>query len=155
MKKIIAFSLTVILIVSLSACSKHDGDLGKQTTIDEQNGYTLVQEVVNFKMNDDERAMKKLDGVQKSGFATTEDNPMGAVRNKNDALAVAKKEVSVSYNSIRNYFDRTQGKWKIVFSNDVEKVDENGMKHVESNVVETVYVDEDGYTLIIYMGEVK
>ena len=44
MKKIIAVILMIAVALSLSACGKKkEGDLGKQTTIDEKNGYTLVR----------------------------------------------------------------------------------------------------------------
>lgn len=155
MKKIIISVLLIALTVVFFGCSKGNGDLGKQTTVDKDNGYTLVQEVKTFKMNDDEKAMKQLDGVQKDGFVTDEANKTGDVASKTDAIDLAKKEVSLSYNSIRVNFDRTRGIWKIVFSNDEEIKGDDGQKHVESNVVETVYVDEEGYTIAIYKGEVK
>ena len=155
MKKIIALALSMFMAAVFFGCGKDDGDLGKQTTVDEQNGYTLVQEVKTFKMNDDERAMKKLDGVQKEGFKISEANKTGDVKVKSDALEIAKGEVDVKYNSVRVAFDRTQGIWKVTFSNDKELTDEEGMKHVESDVLETVYIDEEGYTLMLYKGEVK
>lgn len=155
MKKIISACLFAVIMLSLFGCGKNDGDLGKQTTVDKENGYTLVQEVKTFKMNADEKAMKKLDGVQKDGFKTGEENQTGGIGTKDDAIKIAKKEIAVKYNSIRVAFDRTRGIWKIIFSNDEEIKDSDGMKHVESDVVQTVYVDEDGYTLAIYKGEVK
>lgn len=155
MKKIIALALSLFMAAAFFGCGKDNGDLGKQTTVDEQNGYTLVQEVKTFKMNDDERTMKKLDGVQKEGFKISEANKTGDVKVKSDALEIAKGEVNVKYNSVRVAFDRTQGIWKVTFSNDKELTDEEGMKHVESDVLETVYVDEEGYTLMLYKGEVK
>ena len=155
MKKITALFLSAFIVFALFGCGRNDGDLGKQTTVDEQNGYTLVQEVKSFSMNDDERAMKKLEGVQTDGFKTGEENKTGNIGTKSDAIAIAKGEADVKYNSIRINYDRTRGVWKIVFSNDEEITNEEGVKHVESDVLETVYVDEDGYTLAIYKGEVK
>ena len=155
MKKTVAFALAALLSLMLFGCGKDDGDLGKQTTIDTENGYTMVEEVKKFKMNDDETLMKKLDGIKKDGFKIGFENKTGDIGTKADAIAIAKGEVEVKYNSIRVNYDRTRGIWKIVFSNDVENKDENGMKSVESDVLETVYVDEDGYTLMTYMGEIK
>lgn len=155
MKKLVCGVLGVCLVFALFGCGKNDGDLGKQTTVDEKNGYTLVQEVKTFKMNEDEKAMKRLDGVQKEGFKTGEQNKIGDVGSKDDVIELAKKEASVKYNSVRVAFDRTRGVWKVTFSDDKEVKNEDGMKHVESNVLETVYIDEDGYTLCIYKGEVK
>lgn len=145
----------MLMLLVLFGCGKSDGGLGKQTTVDEENGYTLVAEVKTFKMNDDERLMKKLDGIKEDGFKTGIENATGDIGTKADAIEIARGEVDVKYNSIRISYDRTRGIWKVVFSNDVEEKDENGMKHVESDVVETVYVDEDGYTLLTYMGEIK
>ena len=155
MKKYISLLLIVVIALSLFGCGKNDGDLGKQTTVDKENGYTLVQEVKTFKMNDDEKLMKKLDGVQKEGFKTGEANKTGEIGSKADVIELAKKEITVKYNSIRVAFDRTRGIWKVTFSNDEEIKNSDGMKHVESDVVQTVYVDEDGYTLAIYKGEIK
>lgn len=155
MKKFVALTLSLFMAAAFFGCGKDDGDLGKQTTVDEQNGYTLVQEVKTFKMNDDERTMKNLDGVQKDGFKTTEENKTSNIKTKSDAIEIAKGEADVKYNSVRVAFDRTRGIWKVTFSNDEELTDEAGMKHVESDVLETVYVDEDGYTLMLYKGEVK
>lgn len=155
MKKIISACLFAVIMLSLFGCGKNDGDLGKQTTVDKENGYTLVQEVKTFKMNNDEKAMKKLDGVQKDGFKTGEENQTGGIGTKDDAIKIAKKEIAVKYNSIRVAFDRTRGIWKVTFSNDEEIKNSDGIKHVESDVVQTVYVDENGYTLAIFKGEVK
>ena len=155
MKKIVALSLSAFLTLALFGCGKNNGDLGKQTTVDEQNGYTLVQEVKMFKMNDDEEILKKLDGVRTDGFKIGEANKLGNIGTKSDVIEIARGEADVKYNSILVSFDRTQGIWKVVFSNDNEITDENGMKHVEKDILETVYVDEEGYTLAIYKGEVK
>lgn len=155
MKKLIALSLSAFLALTLFGCGKNNGDLGKQTTVDEQNGYTLVQEVKNFSMNDDEEALKKLEGVKTDGFKIGEANKLGDIGTKSEVIEIAKGEADVKYNSILVSFDRTQGVWKVVFSNDKEITDENGMKHVEKDILETVYVDEEGYTLSVYKGEVK
>lgn len=155
MKKIAALSLSVFLTLALFGCGKNNGDLGKQTTVDEQNGYTLVQEVKNFSMNDDEEALKKLEGVRTDGFKIGETNKLGDIGTKSDVIEIAKGEADVKYNSILVSFDRTRGVWKVIFSNDEEITDENGMKHVEKDILETVYIDEEGYTFAIYKGEVK
>lgn len=155
MKKFSAFLIAFAVAFALFGCGRNDGDLGKQTTVDEANGYTLVEEVKNFRMNDDERLMKSIDGIRTDGFRTGEENKTGDIGTKSDVIALAKAEVEAKYNSVRVFFDRTQGIWKVVFSNDVQNVDEKGMKTVQSDVVETVYVDEEGYTLMTYMGEIK
>lgn len=142
MKKITAFLLTAVLIFSLYACGEKEGDLGKQTSVDSDNGYTVIQEVLPFKYSNEEDALKKSENAKTSGFVTTEENASGKIATKNDALEVAKKEVSDKYNTIKFAFDRTRGVWKVTFLlNTVE-----GNK-TESSAVMAVYVDEDGYTL--------
>lgn len=44
MKKIVAVLLTAVIAITFFACGKKEGDLGKQTTVDKKNGYTLVEE---------------------------------------------------------------------------------------------------------------
>lgn len=154
MKKLTALLLVIVLPLMLFGC-KEDGDLGKQTTVDEQNGYTLYEGTGMFKMNDDEDIMKNLDGVQKDGFRFNEgDEGISEIKTRSDALEIAKKEADVKYNSIRIAFDRTKGVWRVIFGNDIEK-QVDGKKQIESTPAETVYIDEDGYTLAIYRGEVK
>lgn len=154
MKKIIAILLTLILPIILFGC-KDDGDLGKQTTVDAQNNITVYTGTGVFKMNDDERAMKKLEGVQKDGFKQNMgDEGTSPINTRSDVLEAAKKEATVKYNSIRVAFDRTRGIWRVLFGDDTEK-EIDGKKQISTTVLETVYIDEDGYTLAIYKGEVK
>lgn len=142
MKKFAALLLIVSLSFTLFACKK-DGDLGKQTRVDEQNGYTVVEEVRKYSFNDDEEELKKNPKAKNDGFVTGEKNPAGEIKIKADALKIAQKEISFKYNKINYYYDRSRGVWKIVFSKDTVKED----KQIDSVVLGTVYVDEDGYTL--------
>lgn len=154
MKKVTAILLALIIPVILFGC-KDNGDLGKQTTVDTQNNVTIYAGTGMFKMNDDERAMKKLDGVQKDGFKLNPDGDgVSPINTRSDVLEAAKKEVSVKYNSIRVAFDRTRGVWRVMFGNDTEK-EVDGKTEITSTTLETIYIDEDGYTLAIYKGEVK
>lgn len=152
MKKITAILLMLLIPVMLFGCRK-EGDLGKQTTVDEQNGITVYEGTGMFKMNDDESAMKKLDGVRKDGFKVSEDSA-AEIKTRSDAIEIAKKEASVKYNSIHVAFDRTRGIWRVILGNDAEK-QVDGKTQIESTPAETVYIDEDGYTIAIYEGEVK
>ena len=124
MKKIVAVLLTAVIAITFFACGKKEGDLGKQTTVDKKNGYTLVEEVLTFKYNDDEEEIKK--------------NP----NTKSAVLDIAKKEVGEKFNKVNFAFDRTQGIWRVTFSMDTV-TDEK----TTSEKVMTVYIDEDGYTL--------
>lgn len=154
MKKIFSVLLAVILPIILFGC-RDDGDLGKQTTVDAKNNCTIYEGTGMFKMNDDESAMKKLDGVQRDGFKFNKgDANVTAINTRSDVLEIAKKEATVDYNSIRVAFDRTRGIWRVVFGNDTTK-EVDGKQTITTTAVETVYIDEDGYTLAMYRGEVK
>lgn len=142
MKKIIAVLLAVVISMTFFACGKKEGDLGKQTTVDKENGYTLVEEVLTFKYNDDEEEIKKNPNAKTDGFVTNESNAVGKVNTKSAVLDIAKKEVSDKFNKINFAFDRTQGIWRVTFSMDTV----SGEKTTSEKVM-TVYVDEDGYTL--------
>lgn len=142
MKKIIAVLLAVVVSMTFFACGKKEGDLGKQTTVDKKNGYTLVEEVLTFKYNDDEEEIKKNPNAKTDGFVTNESNAVGKVNTKSAVLDIAKKEVSDKFNKINFAFDRTQGIWRVTFSMDTVP----GEKTTSEKVM-TVYVDEDGYTL--------
>lgn len=143
MKKFIAVILMIAVALSLSACGKKkEGDLGKQTTIDEKNGYTLVEEVLPFKFNKDEKELKKDPNAKMSGFVTNESNAAGKISVKTQAVEIAKKEVTEKFNKVNIAYDRTQGIWRIKFS--LDTVTEE--KTTNTSVM-TVYVDEDGYTL--------
>lgn len=142
MKKTIAVLLAVVISMTFFACGKKEGDLGKQTTVDKKNGYTLVEEVLTFKYNDDEEEIKKNPNTKTDGFVTNESNAVGKVNTKSAVLDIAKKEVSDKFNKINFAFDRTQGIWRVTFSMDTV----SGEKTTSEKVM-TVYVDEDGYTL--------
>lgn len=142
MKKIIAVLLAVVISMTFFACGKKEGDLGKQTTVDKKNGYTLVEEVLTFKYNDDEEEIKKNPNAKTDGFVTNESNAVGNVNTKSAVLDIAKKEVSDKFNKINFAFDRTQGIWRVTFSMDTV----SGEKTTSEKVM-TIYVDEDGYTL--------
>mgnify|MGYP006891091844 FL=1 len=142
MKKIIAVLLAIAISMTFFACGKKEGDLGKQTTVDKKNGYTLVEEVLTFKYNDDEEEIKKNPNAKTDGFVTNESNAVGKVNTKSAVLDIAKKEVSDKFNKINFAFDRTQGIWRVTFSMDTV----SGEKTTSEKVM-TVYVDEDGYTL--------
>lgn len=143
MKKIIAVILMIAVALSLSACGKKkEGDLGKQTTIDEKNGYTLVEEVLPFKFNKDEKELKKDPNAKMIGFVTNESNAAGKISVKSQAVEIAKKEVTEKFNKVNIAYDRTQGIWRIKFSLDTVTEEKT-----TNTPVMTVYVDEDGYTL--------
>ena len=143
MKKFIAVILMISVALSLSACGKKkEGDLGKQTTIDENNGYTLVEEVLPFKFNKDEKELKKDPNAKMTGFVTNESNAAGKISVKSQAVEIAKKEVTEKFNKVNIAYDRTQGIWRIKFSLDTVTEEKT-----TNTPVMTVYVDEDGYTL--------
>ncbi len=150
MKRIFALFLTVLLTFTLFGCGEQEGDLGNQTTVDEQNGYTLTQEVKIFKFKEEEDALEKIENLRKDGFKVTEENASGEIKTKSDAFELALQEVTVEFNTITSYFDRTRGIWKVVFSDVTETEAEDGSISRTSVTKETIYLDESGYTLYAY-----
>lgn len=150
MKRFFALFLTVLLAFTLFGCGEQEGDLGKQTTVDEQNGYTLTQEVKNFKFKEEEDSLEKIENLRKDGFKVTEENATGEIKTKADAFELALKEVTVEFNTITSYFDRTRGIWKVIFSDVTEAEAEDGSISRTSVTKETIYLDEAGYTLYAY-----
>lgn len=147
MKKLAAIILTLILVLSLCACGKDDG-LGKQTSVNKDEGYTIVNEVLPFEYKKIKNELKENKNAKLSGFVTNEENKAGDITSKNDALEIAKKEVTDSFNKINVAYDRTRGIWRVTFSTDTVTEEKT-----ENTVVMTVYVDEEGYTIATVKGE--
>ena len=150
MKKVISVLLLVAVCFTFFACGHKDGDLGKQTTVNEENGYTLVQEVKPFKFSEEEDSLKGMKTLRIDNFKVTPENTEGAVKTKSDAIEIAIKEAVSEYNMINVYHDRTRGIWKVVFSEATDTKEADGSISRDIYSVETVYVDEDGYTLLCF-----
>lgn len=150
MKKIISVLLLVAVCFTFFACGHKDGDLGKQTTVNEENGYTLVQEVRPFEFSEEEDALKGMKTLRVDNFKVTPENTEGKIKTKSDAIEIAIKEATSEYNTINLFHDRTRGIWKFVFSQVTETEAEDGSIKRDSVTKETVYVDEDGYTLLSF-----
>lgn len=150
MKKVVSLLLLVVISITFFACNKDDGDLGKQTTVNKDNGYTLVQEVKPFKFSDEEDELENIKGIRTEGFKVTQENAKGAIKTKADVIEIAQQEASSDYNQIQVFFDRTTGIWKTVFSVTTTTTAEDGTVTRDSVIKETVYIDEDGYTLLAF-----
>lgn len=150
MKKVVSLLLLVVISITFFACNKDDGDLGKQTTVNKDNGYTLVQEVKPFKFSDEEDELENIKGIRTEGFKVTQENAKGAIKTKADVIEIAQQEASSDYNQIQVFFDRTTGIWKTVFSVTTATTAEDGTVTRDSVIKETVYIDEDGYTLLAF-----
>lgn len=150
MKKIISCLLLIAVSFTFFACGKQDGDLGKQTTVDAQNGYTITNEVKNFQFKLEEDALEENENLRKDGFKVSKENAKGKIMSKTGAFDIALQEVTVEFNTVTAYFDRTRGIWKVVFSDVTETTAEDGSISRESVTKESVYVDEEGYTLYAY-----
>ena len=150
MKKLISVLLLVAVCFTFFACGHKNGDLGNQTTVNEENGYTLVQEVRPFKFSDEEDALKGMKTLRVDNFKVTPENTEGSIKTKADAIEIAIKESTVDYNTINVFYDRTRGIWKIVFSQVTEAEADDGSITRNSVTKETVYVDEGGYTLLSF-----
>ncbi len=150
MKKVVSLLLLVVISITFFACNKDDGDLGKQTTVNKDNGYTLVQEVKPFKFSDEEDELENIKGIRTEGFKVTQENAKGAIKTKADVIEIAQQEASSDYNQIQVFFDRTTGIWKTVFSVTTATTAEDGTVTRDNVIKETVYIDEDGYTLLAF-----
>ncbi|MBQ3128068.1 MAG: hypothetical protein IJC13_03395 [Clostridia bacterium] len=150
MKKVVSLLLLVVISITFFACNKNDGDLGKQTTVNKDNGYTLVQEVKPFKFSDEEDELENIKGIRTEGFKVTQENAKGAIKTKADVIEIAQQEASSDYNQIQVFFDRTTGIWKTVFSVTTATTAEDGTVTRDNVIKETVYIDEDGYTLLAF-----
>ncbi|MBR6531627.1 MAG: hypothetical protein IKT61_03925 [Clostridia bacterium] len=148
MKKLISILLLVVISVTFFACDKKDGDLGKQTTVDAENGYTLVQEVKPFEFSEDEDELQYIEsGMRIKGFNVTPENAKGAIKVKADVVEIARQEATEEYNQIQLFYDRTRGIWKAKLQNVTEYEASDGSFNRTTGTVETIYIDEDGYTL--------
>lgn len=150
MKRIFALILMAALALTLFGCGEKEGDLGKQTTVDAQNGYTITQEVKTFKFKEEEDSLEEIENLRKDGFKVTAENTSGEIKTKSDAFDIALQEVTVEFNTITSYFDRTRGIWKVIFTDVTETEAEDGSISRTSVTKETIYLDEDGYTLFAY-----
>lgn len=150
MKKIISCLLLIAVSFTFFACGKQDGDLGKQTTVDEQNGYTITNEVKNFQFKLEEDALEEKETLRKDGFKVSKENAKGKIMSKTGAFDIALQEATVEFNTVTAYFDRTRGIWKVVFSDVTETTAEDGSISRASVTKESVYIDEEGYTLYAY-----
>lgn len=111
MKKTAALLLALILTFSFAACSK-EGDLGDQTKKDE-SGVVEYNTVVAFDFRDFEEKNEK--GSIKTGFVNVEES---ACLDKATAKKLAQNELEAdfTYNTIKIFYDRTQGMWRVRFS---------------------------------------
>lgn len=150
MKKVVSLLLLVVISITFFACNKDNGDLGKQTTVNKDNGYTLVQEVKPFKFSAEEDELESIKGIRTEGFKVTQENAKGAIKTKADVIEIAQQEASSDYNQIQVFFDRTTGIWKTVFSVTTTTTAEDGTVTRDNVIKETVYIDEDGYTLLAF-----
>ncbi len=148
MKKLVSILLLAVICFTFFACDGNDGDLGKQTTVDKDNGYTLVQEVKPFKFSEDEDELQHIEsGIRIQGFKVTPENTKGAIKTKADVIEIAQQEATEKYNQIQVFYDRTRGVWKVNLQNVTEYEASDGSFNRTTGTVETIYIDEDGYTL--------
>ena len=115
MKKFLTFLLVALISFSLSGCGEKEGDLGQQTTLNEENGYTVFKEAKPFEFKKEEDALEERENLRTDGFKYTEENKKGSTANTDAALEIALEEVTVKFNAVKTYYDKTRGIWKVVF----------------------------------------
>lgn len=155
MKKIIAVLLCLVVSASfLTACGKKEGDLGEATTLVTAPGKTdehvLAHEVVSFEFKKEQEEVEKKETLRKTGFKVTKENTEYTSKlTKSDVLNIAYKEVTVEYNAVKRYHDKTRGIWKVEFL-DMTETKTNKEITREYKLKEAIYIDEEGYTLFAY-----
>lgn len=97
-------------------------------------------EVDKFSYENEIRESKGLDaGVKRNDFHNTE---KANINNKEQAIEVAKNEVTVEYDSVSVAFDEEEQMWKICF-----------FKDNQLGGGQTVYLNKDGTTQLCVWGE--
>ncbi len=136
MKKLISLIFVGILLFSLCACGD---DLGKQTIVDDEHGVVEYNTVSFFDYSDFKKEHKDI--AKTENFKNTTQKEF---HNKTDAKKLAKNELpdSYSYNTLKIFYDRTEGIWMVEFSTVNE--DDNSVSKKCS-----VCVDEMGLTVLI------
>lgn len=136
MKKVTAALLLFVFAFSFAGCNKDD--LGAQTMKDEEQGVVEFFTVDPFDFSDFKKEHKQT--AKTEGFVNTEPREF---HSKTDAKALAEKELpeGYKYNTIRIFFDRTEGIWMVQYSYETE----DGT--VESRC--SVCVEDTGYTRLV------
>lgn len=155
MKKIIVLLLCVVVSASIfTACGKKEGDAGKATTLattpDQKTEIVLYNEVINFEFKKEEDEVEKKPTFRKDGFKVTKENTKYTSKlTKTDVLNIAYEEVTVEYNAVKRYYDKTRGLWKVEFL-DMTETETNKKITREFKLKEAIYIDEEGYTRYAY-----
>lgn len=136
MKKAVAFLLVLVFAVCFAGCN--GDDLGLQTVKDEEHGVVEFNTVNNFDFSDFKKEHK--DNAKTEGFVNVEDKEF---HNKTDAKELALKELpeGYKYNTVRIFYDRTEGIWMVQFSTE----NEDGTVSAKCSVC----VEDTGYTRLV------
>ena len=92
-----------------------------------------------FYVIDESRYRPGAPGVVSEGFKNTSESP---VRQKEDAVKLAKNEVTIDYNNISVYYDKKGDMWMVNFST----------RNVDGGD-QSVYIDKNGMTRLIVYGQ--
>lgn len=154
MKKFIVLLLCVVISASVfTACGKVEGDEGKATTAvtnPDNTEVVLYNEVISFEYKKESDELEKKSTLRKDGFKITKENTKYKSKlTKGDVLSIAYEEVTVEYNAVKRYYDKTRGIWKVEFLNMTETEADNKITR-EFDLKEAIYIDEEGYTLYAY-----
>ncbi len=136
MKKLTALLLTIVFVLCFAGCNSDD--LGKQTIKDDEHGVVEFNTVNSFDFSDFKKEHEET--AKTEGFVNTEAKEF---HNKTDARELALKELpeGYSYNTIKIFYDRTEGIWMVEFST------VNDSDEVTSKC--SVCVEDSGYTRLV------
>lgn len=132
MKKFILLIFAFVLLISFSAC-KSDSSSNSSNINADLMVRSFSYADVRAKHKDGEP------GIKTDGFKNTIEHK---IETAEDALRLAKNEVSVSYDSTTVHFDNDEKVWKVEFWTQ----DQVGGD-------QTVYLNENGITLLRVSGE--
>ena len=136
MKKSVAFLLVLVFALCFAGCNSDD--LGAQRRKDEEHGVVEFNTVGSFDFDDFQKEHEST--AKTEGFANTEEK---AFHNKTDAKELAVKELpeGYKYNTIKVFYDRTEGIWLVEYSN----TEEDGTVSSKCSVC----VEETGFTKLV------
>ena len=138
MKKLIAFVIILVFVLSLSACNKNQPNSSDTSPNSANSEKSVVESDFSYA---EEKGIYTEDvpGVKYDGFSNTSEI---FVSTGEDAIERAKNECTIEWDTTQVYFDSEAGIWKVVFYT-------SGMVGGD----QSVYLGVNGKTVLVIYGE--